>query len=102
MTLESEPNMKLDISPGLVGGWRALVAVAAAAGTLAIPSLAQAQEVVVVNQSEGPREYRGPNWGLLGSGLIIFGSTYTASFVVAGTSSHPGDTMLYAPLVGPW
>jgi hypothetical protein len=94
--------MKFDISSRLVGGWRALVAVAAASGTLALPSLAHAQEVVVVNQGEGPREYRGPNWALLSSGLLIFGGTYTASFVVASTSSHAGDTALYAPLVGPW
>ena len=94
--------MKLDLSP------RSLVPVAlalsaATAAFVALPALAEAQEVVVVNQggeSRGPD--RGPNWMLLSSGLIVFGGTYTASVVVAGTSDHPGDKGLYAPLVGPW
>jgi len=99
--------MKIDNSPRPVGrcGGRATAGIAAFAagfGLLALPAVAHAQQVVVVNQSEGGSVYRGPNWMLLSSGLIIFGGTYTASVVVAGTSSHAGDQALYAPLVGPW
>jgi hypothetical protein len=79
-----------------------LAVVIAAASTLASPAVARAQEVVVVNQGgESETRYR-PNWMLLSSGLIVFGGTYTASIIVAGTSDHPGDKRLYAPLVGPW
>jgi hypothetical protein len=75
----------------------------AAAAVAARPAVAHAQEVVVVNQGrEGGSTYRGPNWMLLSSGLIVFGGTYTASIVVASTSGHAGDQGLYAPLVGPW
>jgi hypothetical protein len=63
-----------------------------------LPSVAHAQQVVVVEESER----RGPSWGLLSSGLFVFAGTYTASFVVAATSSHAGDQALYAPIVGPW
>ena len=68
-----------------------------------VPSLALAQQTVVVQSGgEGRSDYRGPNWELLGSGLAVFGGTYVASVVVAGTSSRYGDKDLYAPLVGPW
>ena len=100
--------MKLHVSPRSVGARRggsvsaglAAVAVAAALGTLAPP--AHAQEVVVVNQGDSRGEYRGPNWMLLSTGLVIFSGTYTASFAVAASSNHAGDSALYAPLVGPW
>jgi hypothetical protein len=75
-----------------------LVVAAAVAGLLVLPSVAHAQQVVVVEEGE----YRGPTWGLVSSGLFVFAGTYTASFVVAATSSHVGDKALYAPLVGPW
>jgi hypothetical protein len=75
-----------------------LAATVAAIGSLVLPSVAHAQQVVVVDEGE----YRGPNWGLLSSGIVVFGGTYMASIVVAGTSDHAGDKALYAPLVGPW
>jgi hypothetical protein len=87
--------MKLNFAP--------LAAVAIAAGLLALPSVAHAQQTVVVNGGgEGRGDYRGPDWLLFSSGLVMFGGTYTASAVVAGTSNHAGDKALYAPLVGPW
>jgi hypothetical protein len=100
-----ESIMKLDVSSRPVSrrrGWRVSAALGAAAGFLVLPSVAHAQQVVVVNQGESRGEYRGPSWMLLSSGLIIFGGTYTASLVVAATSDHAGDRALYAPLVGPW
>jgi hypothetical protein len=85
--------MKLDLlrSSGIA-------AVVTALGMITVPSIAHADEVVVVEHEE----YRGPRWGMVSSGLFVFAGTYTASFVVASTSDHAGDKALYAPLVGPW
>jgi hypothetical protein len=85
--------MKLDVTPRL-----ATIALAlAVTGSLLIPSVAEAEEVVVVETG-----YRGPDTTVLGSGVVVFGGTYLASAIVAGTSSHPGDHYLWAPIVGPW
>jgi hypothetical protein len=100
--------MNIHISPRPVGGRRpgsvpaGLVALATAAGLLVISPPARAQQVIVVDQDGERGAYRGPNWVILSSGLVIFGGTYTASLVVAGTSSHAGDQYLYAPFAGPW
>src|SRR5580692_3680226 len=99
--------MKIALSPRPSGarGWRlsAGLAAAAAAGLLAFTPVANAQQVVVVNQGgDSGGGYRGPDWAVLGSGLLVFGGTYTASLVVAATSTHAGDKGLYAPIVGPW
>jgi hypothetical protein len=91
--------MKLDLSHRR-GSLRLALALAAPLALL-LPSVASAQTVVVV-EGGGRDEYRGPNWFLLSSGLAVFSGTYIASAVVAGTSSHDGDKVLYAPLVGPW
>jgi hypothetical protein len=101
--------MKLSHRHSGARGRRAHLAFALAAPfALLLPSVASAQQVVVVQgatapaQSEARVEYAGPNWGLLGSGLAVFSGTYIASIVVAGTSSHGGDKDLYIPFVGPW
>jgi hypothetical protein len=100
--------MNIPISPRPVGGRRpgsvpaGLVALAAAAGLLVISPPARAQEVVVVNQEGGGGAYRGPNWMVLSTGLVIFSGTYTASIVVGATSSHAGDQSLFVPFAGPW
>lgn len=98
--------MNIESSNRLHATRRACLAVAIAAPLfLSSPKLADAQEVVVVQagptRSEGGA-YRGPNWALLSTGLAVFGGTYVASAIVAGTSSHAGDKSLYAPIVGPW
>jgi hypothetical protein len=92
--------MKLDLSPRPRRGWRlsAALAALAAASVFVLPSVAHAQQVVVVDEGES----RGPSWGLISSGLVVFAGTYTASFAVAATSSHAGDKALYVPIVGPW
>jgi hypothetical protein len=96
-----EPTVNIDLSPRPRRASRlpaGLVVAAALAGLLVLPSVAHAQQVVVVDEVA----YGGPRWGLIGSGLFVFAGTYTASFVVAATSSHAGDKALYAPLAGPW
>jgi len=85
--------MKLDLTPRLA----TLALTLAVTGSLLLPAVAQAEEVVVVESG-----YRGPDSRVLGSGVFVFGGTYLASAVVAGTSSHPGDQYLWAPIVGPW
>jgi hypothetical protein len=98
--------MKLDLSRRRSGFHVSAGLAAAAAAALSVSVLtpvANAQEVVVVNQGgDSGGVYRGPDWAVLGSGLLVFGGTYTASLVVAATSAHPGDRGLYAPIVGPW
>jgi hypothetical protein len=88
--------MKLDPSPR--SHLTRLGLALAVAVSFSLPSVAHAEEVVVV-QEDG---YRGPEWRTLSSGLFVFAGTYTASLVVAATSSHPGDQYLWAPIVGPW
>jgi hypothetical protein len=47
-------------------------------------------------------ETRFLNRPLFVSGLILFGGTYAASAIVAGTSDRPEDEKLYYPVAGPW
>jgi hypothetical protein len=96
--------MKLDLSPRPAIGRRLFAAAATAAALLVFPPAAHAQQTVVVNDNEGGARggYEGPSWMVLSSGLLVFGGAYTASLVVAGTSNHAGDKLLYAPLIGPW
>ena len=56
-----------------------------------------------------PTEYRGEskttwvNRPLLGTGLVLFGGTYTASAIVAAESGNSHDRPnLYYPVAGPW
>jgi hypothetical protein len=96
--------MKFDLSPRLAIGRNLLAAAITAAALLVVPSAAHAQQTVVVNNNDGGARggYEGPNWMVFSSGLLVFGGAYTTSLVVAGTSNHAGDKLLYAPLVGPW
>jgi hypothetical protein len=43
-----------------------------------------------------------PDTGMIGTGVIVLGSTYIASMVVAARLGHEGDRQLYVPVVGPW
>lgn len=43
-----------------------------------------------------------PNGALIASGLTMFGVSYLPSMIVAASSSQPGDTSLFVPIVGPW
>jgi hypothetical protein len=43
-----------------------------------------------------------PNLYLLTTGLILWGGSYTASVIVAASSSNSADQHLYVPIVGPW
>lgn len=43
-----------------------------------------------------------PNRYLLTTGALTLGAAYVPSFVIAVTSDRPGDTWLYAPVLGPW
>jgi hypothetical protein len=88
------------------------------AGLSAWPSLAQAQETTVVTQpqpqpvvvapqptgttAETRRVTTGPDMGLIGTGLAVFGVTYGTSVIVAAASDHQGDDHLYVPIAGPW
>jgi hypothetical protein len=77
----------------------------AAGMMLAVPSVAQAQETVVV-ESSPPAALESsevlPNRSLLRSGLFTLGASYVPALVVAIESENPADDHLYAPVVGPW
>lgn len=47
-------------------------------------------------------ENAGPNKGLLTMGVVMLGGAYAGSYIVASSSTHPGDERLYVPVVGPW
>ena len=83
------------------------LALAAAAGTLFSATAANAQQTFSASPSptatqERIVEYEGPNRGLLASGLFMFGVSYSASAIIAGSSSHVGDDRRYVPVAGPW
>ena len=83
------------------------LALVAAAGTFLSAKDAHAQQTfgaapTPVATQERIVEYEGPNRGLLASGLFLFGVSYTASAIIAGSSPHPGDDRLYVPVAGPW
>jgi hypothetical protein len=43
-----------------------------------------------------------PNRRLLMIGLVAFSQAYIASVGIAATGSHPGDSNLWIPTIGPW
>ncbi len=45
---------------------------------------------------------RGPNWVMLGGGLIVFGNSYAIASIVGATSSYQPDRNLFIPVLGPW
>jgi hypothetical protein len=69
---------------------------------------ARAEQTVIVTPGNAPRSraetsaYAGPNRALLTTGLITFGIPYISSAIIAAESSHPGDSHLWVPVVGPW
>lgn len=70
--------------------------------------------VVVVNPNEPPPAAPEPvplqpeettdmwNAPVFATGALVFGASYGASLVEAGTSDHPGADRLWVPVVGPW
>jgi hypothetical protein len=58
------------------------------------------QPVVENNNSDVDYDYM--NAGVFSSGAVLFGGSYLASVIVAGSSDHPGAERLYVPVLGPW
>jgi hypothetical protein len=48
------------------------------------------------------REEAVPNAGLILSGSLMLGITYTSSLIVGASSERDSDKHLYVPLAGPW
>jgi hypothetical protein len=65
-----------------------------------------AQTTVVQPVVEQPQQtdvdYDPMNTGVFTSGAVMFGGSYLASIIVAGSSDHPGAERLYVPVLGPW
>lgn len=80
------------------------------------PNATSNSPVVVVNPNEpppveptvvpaNPEEQTEPDmWNapVFGTGAVVFGGSYIASVIDAGTSDHVGANRLYVPIVGPW
>ena len=47
-------------------------------------------------------EETGPNGGLIGGGVLMFGIAYGSSVVAAASSNRAADQSLFVPLLGPW
>ena len=43
-----------------------------------------------------------PNGEMIGSGVVLLGTTYAASVVAATMSSNEADARLFVPVAGPW
>ncbi len=59
------------------------------------PGPARTRDVITYEESR-------PNGALIGSGLTMFAFSYVPSLIVAASSSHPADSALFVPVVGPW
>lgn len=66
----------------------------------ASPELAP-PEVATVPSRVVATEWR-PNRSMLTIGFFTFGQAYIASIGIAATSSTPGDSNLWIPVLGPW
>lgn len=86
------------------------LAVTAALATVAWPGVASAQQTTVVQAPGGAAPvaaetrttYEGPNRGMVGSGLVMFGLSYVPAVIVASQSNQDADRHLYIPVAGPW
>jgi hypothetical protein len=47
-------------------------------------------------------EARGPNFVMVGAGLVSFGFSYAIASIVGATSSDSVDKRLFVPVAGPW
>lgn len=64
------------------------------------PVVVQPQPVVEQNPNDLDYDYM--NAGVFSSGAVLFGGSYLASVIVAGSSDHPGADRLFVPVLGPW
>jgi hypothetical protein len=76
--------------------WASAIATACAVSLGSASVNAQSRETPASNFTAGP------NRGLLGTGLVMFGLPYAASVAVAATSERPADRDLFIPVAGPW
>ena len=63
---------------------------------------APVEPTVVPVQPEGREVADMWNAPVFATGALVFGASYGASLVEAGTSDHPGADRLWVPVVGPW
>jgi len=89
------------------------IAAFAAVATMAVPTMAHAQEVVpaqpVAVEPTAPvatetttSQATGPSMAMVESGLTIFGLSYLPAVVVGAESGLGADRSLFVPIVGPW
>ncbi len=56
----------------------------------------------VVENNDTDAVYDPMNVGVFTSGAVMFGGSYLASVIAAGSTDHPGAERLYVPVLGPW
>ena len=66
------------------------------------PPPQQTTVVQPVEHNDNDLDYDYMNAGVFSSGAVMFGGSYLASIIVAGSSVHPGADRLYVPVLGPW
>ncbi|HEY2406539.1 MAG TPA: hypothetical protein VGI10_11085, partial [Polyangiaceae bacterium] len=75
-----------------------VLASVSAIGALLVPRMASAQQV----ESETVTEKGGPSQGMLASGIVTGGISYSIAAYVALTSNVSADHRMVVPLAGPW
>jgi hypothetical protein len=60
------------------------------------------QPAPIVETDQSDVEYDAMNAAVFASGAVLFGGSYLASVITAGSTSHPGANRLYVPVAGPW
>jgi hypothetical protein len=79
-----------------------LVVTAALAWSGAASAQQATQTTVAAQPAHAETVYEGPNRGMIGSGLVMFGLAYVPAVIVASQSTLDADHHLYVPVAGPW
>jgi hypothetical protein len=81
------------------------IALVLGAALMAVPSLANAQTVVVPVETAPPQHddtYTTVNMTPVLSGALTFGVSYGIAVMIAATTDSDANDRLYVPIVGPW
>jgi len=66
------------------------------------PALAVVEPSPALDTARTRPETQGPNFVLMGGGVVAFGVAYGVSVIAAASSGRAGDDQLFVPVLGPW